>query len=1102
MKSLHIAKQIEIDSTYRDRVRDPFPADFTVRLSQSGQSISGLSSISPISNDVIVYPPQNPIGSSQLQIESLAFFNNTLVDPAVVESRNYLPYMFSVSSTSDTLLRLDELPIASTIPTTTDIEPSTDLPRNTIPLGKADNFYIDNFLENVATGELRKIIGFSFSSTPDTLQTVKVISYTINGTDVLIELDRFSDNSIIPSNVDRFYQGKSIEFSDGTQRLITDFYLNDIGNPILKIESPLQSSPVMGSNALIISPENWLVKIETPFSTEIPEYPAYREPTSGSNIIYEKLGLDTQNKAFSMDTIRHTDDTIGIAIQTSTQVLYYHSNDAEGTTWNGPVVIDENLNGYANLGEHGIDLTVIDDGVNTYPAIIFGGDESGDSKLFYARATAENGSTWNAASIVMVGLNDIEIASGSLIKVQPIPAQGINATGVPVNPGFPQIAYSDASDRIVSVLQGSVDHDTPTWTRDSLLQQGFVGQLADLSTHVNAPFVRYDNGTLATDLMMRSILTFKFTSVGVLVGRNEDEIDIDVGGGPVTVIIDNGYYASLDDIGTEIASKLNAAGLGVGYTSFTAVFSGEVITIDTNTASTFEIEASNLATALGFTNTPTGFATSHTSPNDNTFTRTVPNKMGIITKSSSNNEWIFDGSVTGATSTITGFQSFSTMSTTIPAGTDGTAIERPLLGEPDGVNLLVLTWTDSTSGENRLLAEKFIASMSASAYQGFFGNGEVVPSVGIVTDLSPLLTDYTDASTNTYPTSNIPITSSFISGDTITNTDFVANNLSVSIPYVAETANNINVFDTLANNRNDAPFIVFQAQDSSINLLIPNLNTFDVGVQYKIREGPANITSDSGSILTGNTTQMTVSSSLVSNTPGFYTGSFLHVFNQIDNPVPDPFVSFNDYRQIIQYTGNTADTSVTPTIPAYTFVVDPPFSGDVTATSVNWELLSFSSDIFSPLVYVGSQVSVNQMVCYEIELTSLILPNIILATGQGNRIAFYPYVYVEFTNLTAQNRNVLYSNNPNAVKASFRVPITNTVDPERSTFVPLSGKGVTQTIPFKPNDNFHFKVTLSNGELFKTLITDTSFPFPPDPNIQVSASFGIRRVTEGGTCGP
>ena len=145
MKSLHIEKQIEIDSTYRDRLSDPFPAEFTISLNQTGQTISGIHSIDPISKDVIIFPPQNPIGSSQLQIQPLAFFNNHLL--GVVDSRDYLPYMFAVSSTSDTLLRLDELPISSTDPTNTNIERSTDLSRNTIPLGKADNFYIDNFLD-------------------------------------------------------------------------------------------------------------------------------------------------------------------------------------------------------------------------------------------------------------------------------------------------------------------------------------------------------------------------------------------------------------------------------------------------------------------------------------------------------------------------------------------------------------------------------------------------------------------------------------------------------------------------------------------------------------------------------------------------------------------------------------------------------------------------------------------------------------------------------------------------------------------------------------------------------------------------------------------
>jgi hypothetical protein len=194
---------------------------------------------------------------------------------------------------------------------------------------------------------------------------------------------------------------------------------------------------------------------------------------------------------------------------------------------------------------------------------------------------------------------------------------------------------------------------------------------------------------------------------------------------------------------------------------------------------------------------------------------------------------------------------------------------------------------------------------------------------------------------------------------------------------------------------------------------------------------------------------------------------------------------YNDYRQIIAYNGATRTATVTPE-----------FSHSIAdgLPDLQFEILTFEKDNFNPLVVVASEFSTNQMVCYEITLSQLILPNVILSTGQGNLIAFYPYVYVKFTNVTAKNRYTLYSNNPAAVEVLFKIPITNYVSPTTSTFVPLSS-GMTQTIAFKPIDNFEFAVYLPNGELFETLLTDTTPPFPPNPNLQVSATFTLRRVT-------
>ncbi len=123
------------------------------------------------------------------------------------------------------------------------------------------------------------------------------------------------------------------------------------------------------------------------------------------------------------------------------------------------------------------------------------------------------------------------------------------------------------------------------------------------------------------------------------------------------------------------------------------------------------------------------------------------------------------------------------------------------------------------------------------------------------------------------------------------------------------------------------------------------------------------------------------------------------------------------------------------------------------------EILPVSYDNFVPLNYTGSVVSQTETVCYEIELTSLTLPNVTLKTG--SRIAFYPYVYVSLENVSSPNaggKNVFYTNNPAATSALFVAPVTDLNNPLTTPFVRINGFGITQTIKFKPNDALHFRV--------------------------------------------
>lgn len=176
-----------------------------------------------------------------------------------------------------------------------------------------------------------------------------------------------------------------------------------------------------------------------------------------------------------------------------------------------------------------------------------------------------------------------------------------------------------------------------------------------------------------------------------------------------------------------------------------------------------------------------------------------------------------------------------------------------------------------------------------------------------------------------------------------------------------------------------------------------------------------------------------------------------------------------------------------------------------------YEIMQNTEPSWNPLIYTGSSVVRPDPICMTVGLTSLILPNVTLTTGA--RIAFYPYVYVELRNSTSSKtvgKDIIYSNNPNAHSAIFVVPITDIRNPSRAPFIKLKSK-MKQTIKFKPNDNFIFRVYLPDGTPFQTLESDSTFaffrpdgseenlsytllPLPPNPLLQIEAVFNYTPV--------
>jgi hypothetical protein len=165
--------------------------------------------------------------------------------------------------------------------------------------------------------------------------------------------------------------------------------------------------------------------------------------------------------------------------------------------------------------------------------------------------------------------------------------------------------------------------------------------------------------------------------------------------------------------------------------------------------------------------------------------------------------------------------------------------------------------------------------------------------------------------------------------------------------------------------------------------------------------------------------------------------------------------------------------------------------------SENYEIECFSNDNWNPFTYSGSLVSSQEMVCYEVELVNLILPNSLLSSGRGGRPIFYPYFYVELHQISAPTgglKGIIYSNNPNSYKMLFRAVVDDTSQPSSSPFIKIDSDSMTHTIKFKPNDSFKFAVYHQNGELLQTVAEDYYSPKAPNPLVQVSATFSFKRV--------
>lgn len=203
-------------------------------------------------------------------------------------------------------------------------------------------------------------------------------------------------------------------------------------------------------------------------------------------------------------------------------------------------------------------------------------------------------------------------------------------------------------------------------------------------------------------------------------------------------------------------------------------------------------------------------------------------------------------------------------------------------------------------------------------------------------------------------------------------------------------------------------------------------------------------------------------------------GSFIRIYPTY----PSVSSISGEIRRIITYDAGT-----------FTAIVNPAFSNSTAGS--RFEILPFSYDNNVPFVYNGTTQS--EFVNSHVRLVNLLLPSSILAVGYGGRISTYPYVYVQLTPLNTVNNNITSSNNPNSVPTLFRAIRNHNERDDSIFFTNFHGDNMIQKVKFRTENDFYFKISLPNGQIFQTIESDTASPSIPNPLLQISALFEIIR---------
>lgn len=213
----------------------------------------------------------------------------------------------------------------------------------------------------------------------------------------------------------------------------------------------------------------------------------------------------------------------------------------------------------------------------------------------------------------------------------------------------------------------------------------------------------------------------------------------------------------------------------------------------------------------------------------------------------------------------------------------------------------------------------------------------------------------------------------------------------------------------------------------------------------------------------------TASNVIIPIVPNNVSNWFIRVQAPIyGDAIPSPQ---SETRKIVNYTAPNA-------------IVAPAFGASPAGLAI--ELMQQGYDNVNPFIWKGTPSQ--EIPTYKVKLVKLILPNLSMVTSRGGNPSIAKYFYVELGNSVSSNSYSISSNNPNAIKANFRATVKDLARSKELDFITLEGD-VTQIMRIRIDSNLYIKVTTSSGELFKTVVNETTSPLPPMYKIQINALF-------------